>query len=753
MLRPPAVLSVGQSMPDPLQHIGGARRKKRPPVPLLLLQSRKEDEWNSHCQRPYTAYPSLPPALASSTLHAPLSAPLGSQSAKERGGSKKTWLRPLQLTAVLRNNSNNHPLPTPPHTAEEVRQMSKQSDPCLIQRTTVEENASPARLRLSVPVLSSIQYKDTLPIPPRNRRSRASTVSSMDSRTSNYAVKEDSTMRTEEHTQRTVGSSILFKDEELMRADDRLPPRESLPGLPLPQPRRDRLSSSASQVRKQTVTPRQATDILYNLVRRFKDDNSPSTFRTSSQVVPGSIHLTPLQSTPNAFRQRRRTTCTTLESILSYQSSTDGSSSFQSRPISSTAGDTSGHSQSKHLQSLIDGVLEDIEDLLCQSAGSSRQSTMSPSEGLKGLPRGPRGRVRSISMSSVGSAHSKFQWPPKTTDSMYQQPQLRLLGAKLFSPTMEISAQDSPCPASKKRPNTGESRAKELEKEKDTRHASQLDLTGKLDGGGFRTDIIVGQASIPPLHKLAFQSLLQRPTTQQKQQQQPPQQQSHQRRATEDSSFIFSSMSPSTMKSSVKSASPLPPTIRVQRPLSETSVSDATFESQDVAVIQCAKVVQNRSSSASLMDIGGIMQQNNKRRSRSPSCSSPSPKDAPTEQQQSFAVNRTNYGSPSTPLSLTSSSQPWSESSLSRMWESSEKRNSFSTAFTEISPESATNFKLKQQTYTSPESILYGNDASLQTKDSLQEYQEALEAIHLSRQCHQDSEYARQILSSELKDR
>lgn len=742
-------------MPDPLQHIGGARRKKRPPMPLLLLQARKEEEeWGPHCQRPYTAYPSLPQAPASSTLHVPLSAPLGSHTAKERGGSKKAWLRPLQLTAVLRTG-NNHSLPTPPQTAAEVRQTSKQSDPCLIQRAAVEETASPPRLRLSVPALSSIQYKDTLPIPPRCRKSRASTVSSMDSRTSTCAVKEDSTQRTEEHTQRTVGSSILFKDEELMRADDRLPPRESLPGLPLPPPRRDRVSSSASDTGKQTVTPRQATDILYNLVLGFKNDNSPSTFRTSSQVVPGSIHLTPLQSTPNVFKQRRRTTCTTLESILSYQSSTDGSSSFQSRAISSTAGDTSGHSQSKHLQSLIDGVLEDIEDLLCQSAGSSKQSTLSPSEDRKKTTRGLRTRVRSISMSSVGSAHSKFQWPPKTTDSMYQQPQLRLLGAKLFSPTMEISAQDSPCPASKKRPNTGESMAKEVHKEEDICRASQLDLTKKLDTGDFKTDIIVGQAQIPPMPKLAFQNMLQRPATQQQQQQQQQHHYHHLRRATDDSSFIFSSMSPSTMKSSVKVASPLPPTIRVQRPLSETSVSDATFESQDVAVIQCAKVVQNRSSSASLMDISGIMQQSSKRRSRSPSCSSPARHDAPEEperQQASAANNRADYGSPSTPLSLSSSSQPWSDSSLSRTWENSGKRNSFSTAYTEISPVSALDFKLKQQTYTSPESVLYGKEA-VQTKDGLQEYQEALEAIHLSRQSHQDSEYARQILSSKLKDR
>jgi hypothetical protein len=738
-----AIHLVGQSMPDPIQHIGGSRRKKRPPVPLLLLQSRKEGEWGTQDQRPYTAYPTLPRPLASSQLQAPMSAPLGSHTAKERGGSRKAWLRPLQLTAVLRTgNSSTHspsppPLPTPP-TASVMRQTGKQSDPCLIQRTALGENASPMRPRLSVPVLSSIQYKDTLPIPPRSRRSRASTVSSMDSRISVNVTKEDQTQRTE-YTQKTVGSSILFKDEELMSAHDRLPPRESLPGLPLPLPGRDRLSSSASQFGKQTVTPRQATDILYNLVLGFKNDNSPSTFRTSSHIIPGSTHLTPLHNTPEAFRQRRgrRTTCTTLESILSFQSSTDGSSSFQSRPISSSAGDISGHSQSKHLQSLIDGVLEDIEDLLCQSASSSRQSTLPPSEGNSSISRGTRRRLRSISMSSAGSAHSKFQWPPKTTDTMYQQPQLRLLGAKLFSPSMEISPQDSPCPSSKKRPATAE------KVEVDCHQVSQLDLTKKIDKFNFQTDLTVGQACIPPLPKLAFQSMMQMPA---------PQHQSQrlqQRRATEDASFIFSSMSPSKMQPSVKAVSPLPPTIRVQRPLSETSVSDATFESQDVAVIQCAKVVQNRTSAASLMDLGGILNQANKRRSRSPSCSSSSPHAHPAVSEQAAGK----YGSPSTPLSFTSSSQPWSDSSLSRIWESSEKRHSFSTAYTDISPVSAVDYKLKQQTYTSPVSILHGNKNVLEKKDNLASYQDALQAIEFSRQQYHDSEYARQILSSEIKDR
>lgn len=738
-----------QSMPDPMQHLG-SRQKKRPPVPLLLLQSRIEEEhYKERSHRPCTANP-LVSQIASSTSSVPHTAPLGSQLAKERCGSKKTWLRPLQLTAVLRNNNF-----IPDSNAYDVRQNSKQSDPCLMQRTAAEMeepcSSSPPRVRLSVPALSSIKYRDTLPIPPRSRRSRASTVSSMDSRTSTSAVKEDQTQRTE-YTQRTIGSSILFKDEELLRGGSTLPPQEELPSLPVSQSKQ-RSSLDSCQSEKDAVTPREATDILYNLVRGFKNDNSPSTFRTTSNVTNTmaatiSHHLTPLQPTPDAFRQRRgrRTTCTTLESILSYQSSTDCSSSFVSRTISSTAGDTSKHTQSEHLQSLIDGVLEDIEDLISKSATSSRgrHTIISPAKSKKNGSQSRHSLARSASMSSIGSAHSKFQWPLKEETPCYPpaaSQQLRLLGAKLFSSTMEIQPQDSPCPASKKRPITtivpGLPRAN---------HQQNLSQQGH-GHSHFQTDLMVGRACIPPLTKSAFQDMLETRTKSAFVQQH----QGSNQKMKEKTGFCFSCQSPSTMQSTCKdnTSSPLPPTIRVQRPLSETSVSTTTHDSpEEPAVIRCAQVVQNRKSSASLMDLNDLLNQCNMKRSRSPSCSSSQYDPLGNDS----VMTATSHGAPSTPFSMTSSSQPSTESSLSRLW-SAKKRNSYSTAHTEISPVSALEYDKKQisiqTTYQPPP--LSSSQEDVADREEMLSNQEALETIRLSQYYNPDSEYARQILSSELK--
>lgn len=725
-----------QSMPDPMQHLG-SRQKKRPPVPLLLLQSRREEE---QYRRPFTAHPSGSQTATSFKVISQ-TAPLGSLVAKERGGSKKNWLRPLQLTAVLRN----HPLPE--SSASDIRKNSKQSDPCLMQRTAAraDQSSSPPKPRLSVPALSSIKYRDTLPIPPRCPRSRASTVSSIDSRTSTSAVKEDQTQRTE-YTQMTVSSSILFKDEELLRGGSTLPPQEALPCLPVSHQSKQSSKYSCNS-EKDAVTPREATDILYNLVRGFKNDNSPSTFRTTSNVTQtmASSHLTPLQGTPDAFRQRgRRTTCTTLESILSYQSSTDCSSSFVSQAISSTAGDTSRHTQSEHLQSLIDGVLEDIEDLISKSATSSRQrpSLLTPSKSRKCIRQGRHSMARSASMSSIGSAHSKFQWPLKEDVPCYPPPdqQLRLLGAKLFSSAMEIQPQDSPCPASKKRPTT--------KVVPNLPRASQENLSrqGQID---FRTDLMVGHACIPPLSKSAFQDMLE---TKRK----PASVQQHygsiSQKVEEKPGFCFSSQSPSTMQSTAKeNKSPLPPTIRIQRPLSETSVSTTTHDTpEEPAVIHCAQVVQNRKSSASLMDLNGMMNQCNIKRARSPSCSSFQYDLIGNDS----AITSTNRSSPGTPFSMTSSSQPSTEGSLSRMW-SEKKRNSYSTAHTEISPVSAIEYERKQRqkqtTNNLPFSLQIQEDFT--DNEEILNNQEALETIRLSKYQNPDSEYARQILSSELKDR
>jgi hypothetical protein len=736
-----------QSGSQRVNRIATRQKKKHTPVAHVFQQQGSANEGQEIGTTASSTITKIAPAVALDQQSKP------PMVAKERGGSKKTWLRPLQLTAVLRNN----PLPSgpaPPLSADVQR--SKQSIPSLARRPSTAmacSSTTSPRMRLSVPALSSIPYKDTLPIPSSNldRRSRASTVSSMESKASvnNNAKDCDNFTQRTDFTQRTVGSSILFKDEELRRtAPDHPPPREDLPQLPstattitFPRPRSMSFGSYQDQ---KIVSPHEATDILFNLVSRFKNDGSPSTFRSAAPPLPHSqttqrrttttsfstySHLSPMLTTPDLAKQMRgiRTTCTTLESILTYQSSSDGSSSFQTGTMNSSRaaamsevqssqnhGGNHNNNNNNHLQSLIDGVLEDIEDLISQSADTSRECQSGSREGP---PR--RGNmVRSNSMSSVGSAHSKFQWPPKGPSNVDKSNspsrKLRLLGAKLFSAEVEVDAQESPCPASKRRLAVAEAGASSSKQNisHQSNRVSQLDLTKKL-ASTFRTDLTVGQACIP-LPKLDYQDLLQM---------------RHQ-------VYSRSNQVPETT---------LPPTIRVQRPLSETSRSSGTIGSPDSAVIQRAEVVKNRKSAASLMQLNGVLNKRGSTRTRVIStCSS-----VIYQEEEEQDCKR----SPCTPNSTsftttTSSSLFGSERDHSRFW-SSVKRNSFSTSYTEFSPLSFQHYSKEQKPVESTLSI----SSILQSEEETIDYdREAREAIQASREEYSDSEYVRQILSSKRKE-
>lgn len=700
-------------------------------MPLLLLQGREEEEDGIERIRPATSF-----AMRQETFgdrDGPLSAPLISQTAKERSGSKKNWLRPLQLTANLRSNGK---LDNAGPNGKGTQRMGKQSDSCLLQKTLAggaKVGASPPRTRLSVPALSSIKYKDTLPIPPRSRQSRASTISSMDSRTS---IKEEGGNR-DDYTQRTVGSSILYKDEEILRQQHHQyaqPPTLSLPPHPFPTSA-STTSLRAKYMNPDDVTPREATDILYNLVSQFKNDGSPSTFRTVSAVTQtiASSRLTPLHLTPEAARyiRGRRTTCTTLESILTYQSSTDYSeSSFQSQTVGSLKDDTKHDS---HLQTLIDGVLEDIESLVSSSTKGSQG-------GMKGATTASSQHSRSVSDFSVGSAHSKFEWPPKSASQ--ESGQLRLLGAKLFSSEIETTPLDSPCPPSRKKslPLISIHQKKVQGKEDYRSVKKQIDFTH------FKTDYVVGQARVPSPRD-AFKQILAGP------QQISPKttMSSANQNETPSSTFLFSSQSPSIMGQSLVSTASSPPSILIQRPLSDTSLSNCSMTtSPDSVIISEAKVVCNRKSSASLMDLNDILQQKNETRSRSTSFASSIQREQNGQKRDAFEYDIP--PSPDTSYSFTSSSQAWSEKRLAHYGSFEERRQSFGTECTDISPDSSMSRGHHHKQVPSNKYIPFAIEETEDEEEDRhrehQEYQEAMQTIEESQRYYPDSDYARQILSS-----
>lgn len=675
-----------RSAPQPPQRLP-SRSKRRPPLPLLLMQHNKLDRDGSKDQ-----------PLSATSAKAQATDP---KAATDREGSLKAWLRPLQLSATLRTAAPG-PLPSP---------YTRHKHPAPSEAGNIVVT-SPQRARLSVPALSSIKYNDSLPIPPRTRQSRASTISSMESRISAPGL-DDYTQRTE-HTQATVGSSILFRDEELRRAAPTRPPLESLPLLP--SSGRGRARSCDSTRGEPLVSPREATDILFNLVSRFKNDGSPSTFRSASAATQtiASSALMPCNLTSDALRQRRgrRTTCTTLESILTYQSSSDDSSSFQSRTVSSGVGHSkAAPSQSTHVQKLIDGVLEDIADLISQTIDTSRScSSERQTEMDKVSDEGPS----RPSMSSIDSTRTKIQWPPVPESNAGNEPgQLRLLGAKLFS-AMDIEPQDSPCPASKRLAEVGQGGYRSHHSDR----ISRLDLT-KRHEGGFRTDLTVAHARIP-IPKLDLQGMIGA-------------------MAARQMVVLQHSQPPSRTQPTV--AASVPPTILVQRPKSEASTCSG-FGSPGSAVIQRAKVVHNRTSSASKMDLRGVL------RAR---VSSSSLSGQTCQGADSPSVKTNDTTSPSTPLSFASSSQPWSERQSTQLW-SSARRNSFSTLHTDISPIST-----NAQPHKGSLSLSLAFDDSLDDFDEEEEKKreeedsrrEALEVIRWSRETLQDSEYVRQILSSE----
>ncbi|PWN36327.1 uncharacterized protein FA14DRAFT_184890 [Meira miltonrushii] len=330
-----------------------------------------------------------------------------------------------------------------------------------------------------------------------------------------------------------------------------------------------------------------ATDVLYDLLSQFKNESSPSTITSNSQTtnrsrpVPSSVMLpefemvtpqTLQQSTTTEARTRsitnksieikmNRATCTTMETIMSYQSSedsplsslVDGDEVMQASQDFTVEADASGGA-SAFLNDLIDGIQHDISvsSRSVLNSHSKRYFDSSAPPSCFGHHLKP-----AASHSTMDSAYSGFAWPLRENPS----PSFRMMGASIVARELKMSDarrfDDSPCPGS---------RVAKVKRDEESE---------KNHKATFNTDLTVSHVLVPDI-SLQHSPIPSRPTN------------------------------PISAQCDT-SAGQTPPKIIVDRPQSDSSMSLQSINSPskcDDAVIQRASVV--RKSSASILDFSSV---------------------------------------------------------------------------------------------------------------------------------------------------
>lgn len=328
-----------------------------------------------------------------------------------------------------------------------------------------------------------------------------------------------------------------------------------------------------------------ATDVLYDLLSQFKNESSPSTINTNSQVtnrsrpVPSSIMLPEFEMVTPQNLQRttattstsarthsltnrssenklNRATCTTMETIMSYQSSEDS-------PLSSLIDENMGASRdftleadasggaSAFLNDLIDGVQHDITVSTRSVLNSHNKRTFDSS-----APPSCFGHhlKPAASHSTMDSAYSGSAWPIRGNASNF-----RMLGANIVARELKLTDtrrfDDSPCPGG---------RALKVKREENEKEENY--------NASFNTDLMVSHVFIPDISLQHSPTPSTRPTN------------------------------PISVQCDT-SAGQTPPKIIVDRPQSDSSLSLSPSKCDD-AIIQRASVI--RKSSASILDFSSV---------------------------------------------------------------------------------------------------------------------------------------------------
>lgn len=425
----------------------------------------------------------------------------------------------------------------------------------------------------------------------------------------------------DDSTQKTVGSSILYLDETLNRrtgvqcaSPEQITPPTCQNASSVPQTAPLNLNGKQSIPTSSIEFPidfpttiafpcspvtedhlfdtsftstMDATDVLYDLLSQFKNESSPSTITSNSQTtnrsrpVPSSVMLpefemvtpqTLQRSTTTAARtlsitnkstenRMNRATCTTMETIMSYQSSEDSPLSslidvdevMQASQDFTVEADASGGA-SAFLNDLIDGIQHDIS--------VSTRSVLNSHTKLSFDSSAPPGCFShhlkpAASHSTMDSAYSRSAWPLRGNASPF-----RMMGASVVARELKLSDarrfDDSPCPGSR------------ALKVKRNEEEGEKNLNAS-----YNTDLTVSHVFVPDI-SLQHSPLPSRPTN------------------------------PISAQCDT-SAGQTPPKIIVDRPQSDSSMSLQSINSPskcDNAVIQRASVV--RKSSASVLDFSSV---------------------------------------------------------------------------------------------------------------------------------------------------
>lgn len=561
----------------------------------------------------------------------------------------------------------------------------------------------------------------------------------------------------DEPTQRTIGSSILFLDDELNDTSQSLAKKANI----IPSPSTKICSSNMlTPAGNSSVSTMEATDILFSLIRHFKNEGSPSTF-ASNNTARAEANST---LSPNARRKActvakaKRNTCTTMETILTYQSSTDSLSSHSAtRTLASDAeGDERQSARREGDESLLEDLIEGVVNDVPPSAAPSRRTRTRTHSSSSRICASPVvSTIRSSSHpSSLDSAYSGFCWPPsghpafaarlattpqrgKTTHG-----QIRMLGAGVVARELSESFEpfESPCPESRSQGRMRSISALSCPRPK-ARPSSELDLTRLTPSTSCQMmDITVSQTFVPDVTN-AMLAIGRKADS--KYSAAPRRQKAVDLTPSTPTAFSYSPQSCSKKRRSKSfSVRQTPPVIRVERPQSDSTLSQhGDMLNDEDAIIHRASIA--RKSTASVLDFSLIAARTSlyagPSRSRNSSLFSSDGKQRLQKAPGSggnplpwSSLSNTAALSPqSASLSPASSShRHWSDISASFAWSEGSKRLSFGTTCTVPSPgwersrsgEEAKQIFDEKQARGPSEHIKWTQSALSELRDSLQKY-------------------------------
>lgn len=589
----------------------------------------------------------------------------------------------------------------------------------------------------------------------------------------------------EDATQRTVGSSILYADEQLLASRSSQGSMEPANGRPVSGHHILRNINKplppVAQPGESLLTPNRATADLSQLIKSYRSGSTAKLSSLGEEMTQRSKLSSPKDkfSALQAVKKQKNPPAesnTTLETIMTYKSSSSSwtSGTVSEMLVSSYDETLGGHvplgndatrERDSNLQLLIDGVM--LPDTAVPSKLNSyccRRDAGSVSDG-----------------SSEGSAFSSFHWPPQPPPKAKQSgasaisqdasrgAPMSILGANLMSKHISIRTQDSPCPSPKTVGNTSMSLHKDAALHQE-RHVSDLDLT-KIDVRA--RNLFVGQVLLPQSY---FAQLTPRKKASVAGQSKQVRQKDASKVRQDSRSRIHSRKASSVRVRPSCSPSRVSPVREksVPRPLSESTVASSQRDSLqgECVVIKQADVV--RKSTASFLDLHEVAGSLAHARERSGAYAKGHNKvDTPNGTvhlgdpfvqgaygEFSFIGGCLN-DSPGTPASLSSAQQP-SEGDISFAW-SDLKRNSFGTTCTLPSPGPAlmkasgtatshsAQFKDREARLATPNALSvsdvmprldHSNHAAVSSKEII-----AKEIRH-SREHYTDTSYTRLIMSS-----